>query len=748
MRNPLYKRIPRELRKNCLKYIGMILILVCTICVGTSFQATLNAAQNYLNDIKDANVQEDGYFETASPVSDEIITHFEEDGIRVYENFYATENDFEDSSKIILFNERNEIDIPTVFEGRLPEKADEIALDHVFASNRGISIGETIKLLGNEYKITGTVALPDYTSLFMNNTDLVMNTNHFCVSVLSEEGFDELEGRQITYRYSYRLDDRGLKDSKKVTISEDMQKYLIMNGATLQSFLRKDQNQSISFLEMDIGTDGPFITVFVYILVGLIAFIFAILTNNTIENEAVIIGTLRASGYKKGEIIWHYLQPTFIVAIIGSALGNAIGYTLMLKPFEDLYYTSYSVGRLNIKFSIPMFVTTTILPVVIMIGINYLMMARKLSLSPLKFLRKELKKGKRRKSIKLPNLSFINRFRLRVIIQNLGSYIMLFIGVFLASFLLMFGIGMDPLMKHYTDEIDKSLPYEYQYILKGPVDIEQGEKVFVYEMDSWFSLGQKDVDVAIYGIDKDTEFFEGAYSEDGIVISSATANKLGLKSGDTLKLKDTNKEKEYEFEIKAVYDYSATLAVFMDKSDLNELLDVEDGTYNCILSDTKLDIEENLIVKQISRTDMIGAANQMMDSFEVVIVVMNVFSVVVYIIMIYILTRVVIDKNALSISYMKVFGYNAKEIRKLYLTTTTIVVIASLLVCIPLEIELFKLTLIFMSVLIEGYMEFYLPVWVYIAIVVIGIVAYFAINALNILSVKKIPMTDALKNRE
>jgi putative ABC transport system permease protein len=50
--------------------------------------------------------------------------------------------------------------------------------------------------------------------------------------------------------------------------------------------------------------------------------------------------------------------------------------------------------------------------------------------------------------------------------------------------------------------------------------------------------------------------------------------------------------------------------------------------------------------------------------------------------------------------------------------------------------------------MIEGYIEFYLPVWVYVAIIVIGIVAYFAINMLHVKKVKNIPMSEALKNRE
>ena len=97
---------------------------------------------------------------------------------------------------------------------------------------------------------------------------------------------------------------------------------------------------------------------------------------------------------------------------------------------------------------------------------------------------------------------------------------------------------------------------------------------------------------------------------------------------------------------------------------------------------------------------------------------------------------------------MKVFGYERKEIRKIYLTATTMVVIASLVMCIPLEIALFKATLVFLSSMIEGYVEFYLPAYVYAEIVVIGLAAYYVINALHMRSINKIPMSEALKNRE
>lgn len=748
MRNPLNKRIPRELKKNPGKYLGMLLILICTICVGTAFQTTMDGAIDYLEEIKEGNRQEDGFFETGTVLPDSVMALFSENGVEAAENFYATEYHYAEEAKVFLFQQRTQMDLPTVFSGRLPEKENEIAIDHVFARGRSLAIGDEMELLGRRYEITGTVSLPDYSSLFLNNTDLVMNTSNFCVSVLSDAGFAEIPEQNRTYRYSYRFADRALSKPEQNALAEKLMKDLFLSGAQLRTFLPAEQNQSISFLEMDMGTDGPFMTVFVYLLIALIAFVFAILTNNTIEHESVIIGTLRASGYTRGEIIWHYLQPTLIVAAIGSVVGNALGYTVMIQPLLNMYYTTYSIGPIHTRFAPGAFVLTTVVPVVIMVAINTWMLARKMSLTPLQFLRRELKKNKSRRAAKLPNLSFLSRFRLRIILQNKGSYVMLFTGVFLASFLLMFGIGLEPLMNHYTGSIEQSLPYQYQYILAAPAEAEDAEPVYLYELKTWFALGKKDVGVTCFGIEADSLFFRDALPEQGVTVSSALAAKLGLKPGDKLTLKDGNRDMEFEVEISKVYDYTGALALFLNRETLNELAGVKAGTTNCLLSNRALELDERLVIKQITRQDMMGAAKQMMSSFGTVIQLINVFSVAVYMILMYVLTKVVIDKNALSISYMKVFGYRPKEIRKLYLTATTIVVLLSLIICIPMEVGLFKLVLVYLSSMIEGYMEFYLPAWVYAEIIAIGIVAYLTINALHMRSINRIPMTEALKNRE
>lgn len=751
MRNPLNKRLPRELASNAGKYIGISFILICTILIGSAFLATMDSVIYTLEKNEDECQVEDGQFESAAPIPESVKNYFKESEILLDENFYTTVNDYEGSAKILVFDERELLNLPSAFEGRLPEKDNEIAIDRLFAENRNIKINDTITLNQQDFVVTAAVALPDYTSLFKSNQDLLMNTSDFGVSVVTKEGFSRFEETTLTYRYSYRFENRSLSDSKKRDLLEDMQKQLLLEGVTLQSFLTAENNQSISFLKNDMGKDGPMMKVFLYILIVIISFVFAVLTSNTIESEASIIGTLRASGYLKREILTHYLSPTIVITLVSSIVGNVLGYTVMLKPFENIYYGTYSIPPLQLQFSVEAFLTTTILPVIIMVLVNSLMLYNKLSLSPLKFLRKDLHKKKQKRAVKLPNFSFMNRFRLRVILQNKGSYLILFLGIFLASFLLMFGIGLEPLMNHYTEEIDKTLPYEYQYILKAPVESEAGEKLEIYTLETYYDLGKMDIDVSFMGICENSDFFkdlELPEKKNEIIVTTPLAKKLNITTGDTLVFTDDYYEKEYTLTVCGIYDYNSSLSVFMKQENLNRLLENEEDTFNCYISNEKLDIDTMYVAKYITRADMIGAAKQMMDSFAVIIQLINIFSVAIYMVLMYILTKTVIEKNTVSISFMKVFGYSSQEINRLYLNATTITVLLSLFLCIPLEILCFKYIMVYVSSLMEGYIEFYLPFWVYAAIIGIGIAAYFVINGLHIYKVRKIPMSEALKNRD
>ena len=752
MKNPLNKRLPREFKSNLGRYLGIFSILFLTILIGSAFLSTMNNAIITVDNNESNCLIEDGQFETTTKIPEDVLAslNFNCD-INIYDNFYKKIDNYNDTARILVFNEREYINLPSTFDGTLPSASDEICIERLFAQNNNIKIGDTITLDNMNFKITGIIAIPDYSSLLKNNTDLVMNTQDFGICIATKDGFERFNENSITYRYSYRHINRNLDDDKKDEISNSIQSLLLSHNIRFQNYLEADANQCISFLKTDIGKDAPVMKAFIYILIVIIAFIFTILTNNTIESESQIIGTLRASGYTKMEIIFHYLSPTIIIAVLSSILGNLLGYTVMIKPFESIYYTTYSIAPIENHFSIEAFITTTIVPVVLMIIINFIMLYNKLSLSPLKFLRKDLSKKKSKKAIKLPNISFIKRFRLRVLIQNKFSYLVLFFGIFLSSFLLMFGVGLGPLLNHYVDNIDSTLPYEYQYILKAPFESNEGEKLYSYTLKTWYEFSDMDISVTFMGISDSSEYFDDISlpnNPNEIVITKPLADKLDLEIGEQLTFTDEYTKKNYSLTVTDIYEFNSFMGAFMNNDNLNKLLNIPSGSYNSYISDKKLDIPDEYISTYITRSDLIGATEQLLQSFDVILKMVNIFSIIIYIIIMYILTKTIIEKNALSISFMKVFGYNHKEIGKLYLNATTITIFVSLLLCIPLEVLCFKYVLVYISSLIEGYIGFYLPISVYIFIVAIGIISYLLINQIHLNKIKKIPMSDALKNRE
>lgn len=80
------------------------------------------------------------------------------------------------------------------------------------------------------------------------------------------------------------------------------------------------------------GGDRAMTMTLLYIVIAIMAFVFGITISNTIRKEAGVIGTLRASGYTRWELMLHYMTMPVLVTIVGALVGNILGYTV----FKDV----------------------------------------------------------------------------------------------------------------------------------------------------------------------------------------------------------------------------------------------------------------------------------------------------------------------------------------------------------------------------------------------------------------------------
>ena len=514
---PLAKRLPRELKHNIGKYLGIFLLMCGSIALTSGFLLAAHSIGCLIDDMRDEYIIEDGRVITAFEATDdqlEAAADAAEDvgGVTFYKNFSidATfrKSTGDDGTKRTMrtYAHRTEVDLASYCEGAEPQADDEVALDRVFATNNDLAVGDTVELGGRAYTICGIMTQPDSQALFLNNSDFTVNTITYGVAEVSDAGFAALEdaGGAPTYTYSFTFNDRGLSVADRTDAEKDMVEALTDADARVDDLVDADSNQGIGYARDDVDGDSMMWTTLLDIIIVIMAFVFVVLTDATIEEESAIIGTLLASGYRRREIVLHYLALPAIVGVLASILGCALGVTFFTEPMRSLYYGSYSLPPFQVYWSWEIFVKCAVVPASALILITLVGLLRKMGKTPLQFLRHEASgKSGTKRGLKLPErMGFVARFRLRVFLRNLGNFATLFVGIAFASLLLLFGMAILPTMTHYADNLETSLVAEHQYTLKAPLELEGTDE----EREQWAALERlQSVDGALLSAAQDAE---------------------------------------------------------------------------------------------------------------------------------------------------------------------------------------------------------------------------------------------------
>ncbi len=753
MKNPLNKRILREIKSEIGKYIVIFLFMTALIGIVSGFLIAGESLQTaYDQSFEKYNV-EDGNFELAEKADSECISNIEsEEDVTIFENYYVEEDTDDFDSTLRIFADRKDVNKVCLLSGEMPKTENEIALDRLYAKNNDLSVGDNFGVAGKSLKVVGIVALPDYSALFQNNNDFMFDSIKFGVAVMTDKGFQAMGNSHIHYNYSWKYNIPPVsQDGKEANTMAENFMESISTKVALTNFIPRCLSNAINFAGDDIGGDRVMILTMMYILIVIIAFVFAITTSNTISRESNVIGTLRASGYTKAELIRHYMAAPVIVLLIAAVVGNVLGYTFFKNIMADQYLGSYSLVSYKTLWNANAFIETTIFPIAIMILINFVMLVRMLSLSPLKFIRRDLKRHQKKKAFKLnTKIGIMSRFKLRVIFQNIPNYITIFVGVLFAGFILVFGTMFVPLLDYVEEETISNLIASHQYILKTPTETEteDAEKYCIGTLKT--KSDDFTENISIYGISDNSRYINADFSGgDMVYISSAYSDKYGLNKGDDITLKEEFGDKEYTLNVNGIYENPTTLAVFINREQFNEMFEKESDYYSGYLSNQGIeDIDDSLIATEITEDDYTKSSRQLKQSMGSMMNIFWVIGVSVFMLVIYLLAKIIIEKNTQSISIVKILGYEKREINQIYIHTTTIVTIVSLIVILPIINVLLNWVWHTMMAKYTGWIPCVVQWSTYCKVVVVGIVTYAVVAVLLMRQANKILLADALKNVE
>lgn len=805
IKNPLIKRIPKELAGDWKKYLVVFLFLVLTIGFVSGMyvanESMLTAADEGITRYK----QEDGHFELKEKAdsslieaiesgekadipgqaeentadgdnddseenrkSDDDLDNSKKTSVTVYENFFRNEdedndNDGKSDGTIRVYAKTDDINLACLLDGDFPQNENEIAVDRMHADNAGMKVGDKISVSGKEFKITGLIAYVNYSTLHEKKTDLMFDAIKFDVAMVTQEGFDRLD-KSIHYSYAWKYDHAPADDIEEKEQSDSFMEAMVtqvmLAGNDMEDYTPKYGNPAINFATDDMGSDKAMGGMLLDILVVIIAFIFAVTISNTIANESSAIGTLRALGYTKGELVCHYLSMPVIVTLLAAIVGNILGYTVFKNVVVSMYYNSYSLPAYKTIWNPDAFLKTTVLPVIIMLVVNLIVIVRMMQHTPLQFLRHDMKKNKSKKAMRLPRWNFMSRFRLRIMFQNKANYLILFVGILFIMEMLAMAVGMPDTLDYYKSNTDGMMFAKYQYVLKSYVD-EEGNIVSTGNKDAekfdMTSLLKKsdalDEEVSIYGIADNSSYVKindfDSLKKNEVYISDSFSQKYGLNEGDEVKLDAQYEKKTYTFKVKGIYDKSQSIAVFMPIDKFADIFDLKDDQFSGFLSDTKIkDIDENNIATTITIHDITKMADQLDHSMGAYMSYFQVLCILLAAVMIYLLTKLIIEKNETAISMTKILGYENKEIASLYLVSTSIVVVLADLISVVIGTLVMNVAWKMMLFSYSGWFAFKVKPLGYVKMFAFVLIGYLIVMVFDFKRIKKIPMDQALKNVE
>lgn len=807
MQKVLRKRVLRDLKENLFRYIALAFLIIMGMYVIVSL---IGAGYTIIDNGEthdEANKIEDGQFSVFVPLSDEEISRLEDAGAEVEGMFYE-DYDVMDGKTIRVFANRENIDLVECDEGNLAEADDEIVVEKRFSQVNDISVGDIIQIAGNEFKVTGIGTSPDYNALFKEMSDTVVDSKMFGTVFVTEGAYDKLHatGESVkteTYLYAFRLKGKTTCDDVKDALEdikvdtdriddEYFQEYWDRTGAAINDFkdgikdlksganeladgvaeLKKETDSFLKDYDTDLANITSFVTsddnprtggaaddqqinvqagyFFGVLLMLLFTYVISVFVVHGIEKESSVIGALYALGVKRRDLMMHYLTLPVIVTTVAGIIGFLIGISNVEIPVQMAdAYAYYSIPAMDVKIPPILIVYGIVMPPLTAIVVNYFVIRKKLSQTALSLIKNEVKQPKG-SNVDLGDMGFVGRFRVRQMLREMRTGLTVVIGMFIALICLMLSLNTATFCSKVKKQNVEDTHYEYMYTYKYPTENppEGGEAAYAKTLKK--EVYGYNWDVTVLGLSKNTKYFD-VDLKDGknrVAISSSFAEKYCYSVGDEIVLHDEENDIDYGFTVDSVTQYTPAFYVFMTIDDARELFGAGSDEYNVVFSDKDLEVDPARLYATTTKADIESAAGIFADQMRSMVVMIVIISTLIFVVVMYLMMKVMIDRSAFSISLIKVFGFRTKEIRKLYLDGNFFIIAIGAAICLPLAKLIMSAVYPSLVSNVNCGVKLTFAPWLWAALYGGILVLYFIINRVLVGRLNKIVPAEVLKNRE
>lgn len=698
----LRRRYVRNIRQNLSFYIASTVLTMAALFLFFLFHIAGNAILDFADEFFEKQKLEDAHFTTYIPIPESDVEEMEEEyGITLEVQSYI--NIDTDGTTARVFQKTRKVDLYDVTVGEDTNEKGEVILSEGYAVNMDISIGDQVRIGEEDYTVTGFFQRPDYLYMLENEDDSYKNISTFFLAYMSEKDFAELGETNCQYLVRYNGNDDA--DFRRA-VNEKYHMY---------SYTAAEENQRIvmvrSQAEMFLIMSWMLLCILPLVAVALIC----IIINRKVKTEQQMIGTLSAMGYTRAQLAWHYAGFATIPGIIGGVLTSVIT-AAVVQPYGELGLTDYEPMRISCSLSRNVAVLGIVIPTVMYILAALLSVRGLLRQNTVLLLNGSADEGRRklRRVLAGRKLSFRVKFAVRSLIGSPARSFVVFLGIFLGSFIMLTGFSIYDSVRHMADTVQEAAgEYEYQYvlgeplyenpyggelILAAPVEDEKGDALTVMGTDNEQSL--------LNLTDKEGQEIS---TKDGYYITSLTAYLCGWENGDRVTLYNPLSLEQIHIRISGIVENDTAQIIYTSRANAAEMTGVDKNAGNMIISEERLDIPENIVERESRKSDLKEQVDTIIDQTSYMIDTMVGLGIMICIASVYVAVNMLVSENRSNISMLKVLGYPDRKIERIVLGSNHVFLPLGILMSIPAAYAFcglfFRMFADMMGMLVSPYLE-------------------------------------------
>lgn len=678
----------------------------------------------------------------------------------------AKVGDGEEPSMEFNFVESMNSSFPYIKEGEAFDVDKEgVWLEELFAKKWNLQVGDYVRL---EYEgilfteqIRGIIIHPEYVFYSLDSDSMMPNYGTYGYAYLSSKEYpiqDELY-------YNYMV----IKQTNAGESAEESMEFkeLVKDTLNRQNIvvLDRKQNGGIEAIASEQSQHEEMGIMFsaVFLLIAVMGIV-TTMTRMT-SNQRIQIGTLKALGFGKRKITWHYMSYGIVISSLGSIVGAVLGYLylpLLFLPSMSAYYILPNwVTQMSVKTYYAI-----VLAILVSTLVSFLACRKELKDMPAITLKpaapKNIRHSMLEKSRMWLSLNFSTQWNVRDVLRNKARSLMGIAGVAGCTMLLLCAFGCSDCVKEIAEwqygelvtgqykvifgqQVTNLEKRQYKQQYKGQ-SVQEGSCEF--RTDSLVKKGGITIlDEGNYLHFQNADGEEIILPQQGISMSVKMAQVLGLKQGDFIEWHIVGEKEWQRSRITALYRTPTGQGITLSREEYESLqYDFNPTSFYTNMTIPQYVKDSDDISGVISIEQLKIDLDKNMEMMNLMVGILIVAAVLLGIIVLYNMGVLSFLEKTREVATLKVLGFSSGRIRRILRQQNNWITIIGIIAGLILGYQ-------FLDIMMQTMSEDNdMPTVVYLASYLYSIIGTWitstGVNYMLSGKVKTICMVDALKGVE